>query len=291
MFEKVCDGEKNVKLQRPLIVLTTDFRFFSAISRELRRRRVEFDTIILGDPVPSNAIILTTLNELEEVNITYGDAITVLGANPNDFPSYEHLIARLFASIHGKKYFKHISIGIDPGLASGIIVEADGLVLVAETMPPVEIGSRLRKILKHFIAITTTVKIGGGAPNALASLINSITESCPETLDLIEWVDESGTTSSESEPEAVEILTKDEASALKISRRKGQIGPIPDFTKNITQGMIKEIQNWSRQISQNKITISQELARKVLKGEISLKAAIKLQSLRGNETKNQKNHQ
>jgi hypothetical protein len=279
-----------VKLPRPLIVITTDFYFFLAISKELRQRRIKFDAIMPGNSVPSDALILTTANELLTIKKAYKNSVTIFSVNPIEFSDYERLIAEIFASMHGKKIFNHVLIGIDPGKSTGIILDADGMILVAETIVPSELGPRLRKLLRNFISITTTIKIGGGAPNALVSLLNSITGSCPEALDLIEWVDESGTTSTDPESEKIKTFpwTKDEISALKISKRKGKSGPIPNFAKKITQGKIKEIQSWSRQLSQNKITISKKLARKVLTGEISLEEAVELQLSRNNVKINSK---
>ncbi|MFX1511722.1 MAG: hypothetical protein ACFFCQ_03985 [Promethearchaeota archaeon] len=282
--------KSNVKLPRPLIISTTDFRFFMAISRELNQRRIGFNTVPLGDPVPPNSIILTTIDEFPEVNQFYNDSVLVLSAKQGDFPSYEQLIVELFISMHGRRMFKNVAIGIDPGHHStGIVVDADGMILVAETMLPSQIGLRLKKILKHFITVTTTIKIGSGAPDALIRLINSIIEYSPESIDLLQWVEESGTTSSESNLNKTNGLTKDEKSALRISKRKGKSGSIPEFIKNITPGKIKEIQNWSRQLSCD-ITISQELAKRVLKGEISLEEAIKHQRLRGDNIKDQSAH-
>ncbi|MFX1251720.1 MAG: hypothetical protein ACFFCZ_08930 [Promethearchaeota archaeon] len=232
---------------------------------------------------PNVRVVLTTPEEAEEVKKTYWDKMIIL-PHPDLEKVSEKLRTQIILKLkQDKKHVYQVLIGIDPGEITGISLQADGMILVAEELEIEEVPRRIFQLLKVFPAIKTLIKVGDN-PNygqrLILKLINGLMDFSRQTGVSLHLIDEAETT--KKRWNTVDHKT----AATKIAQREGkELSSLEDFQKKlpeISRGRLKEIQNWSRQQSKS-ITISAHLASSVAKGEISLREAIDRQKEKKNE--------
>ncbi|MFX0061986.1 MAG: hypothetical protein ACFFC7_07330, partial [Candidatus Hermodarchaeota archaeon] len=113
---------------------------------------------------PDVRVVLTTPEEAEEVKKAYRDKMIVL-PHPDLEKVGEQLRAQIILKLklklkQDKKHVYQVLIGIDPGKITGISLQADGMILVAEELEIDEIPRRVFQFLKMFPATKTLIKVG-----------------------------------------------------------------------------------------------------------------------------------
>ena len=123
--------------------------------------------------------------------------------------------------LRGKKYFREVIIGIDPGKRLGLVVLGDGIIL--KKMEFINIKDKIKeiiRILKETKAKKKIVKIGNGVKAEQNILFKLLNEELPHNI-IIESVDEKGTTKNIKKDHNHRKDSIDVLSAIKISMRNG----------------------------------------------------------------------
>ena len=172
----------------------------------------------------------------------------------------------------GKKLYKQVYIGIDPGERPGIaVVGNDMLLQKTQVKSPEEIIKTIKRFLKLYPSEETIIRIGHGSILIRNRIINSLI-----SLNIpIEIVDETST----SHNQQTGRLERDREAAAAIALLSG--GRVQTtLPLEPTRGAIKNVQRHSREITEGKYTISERTAKRVLKGELSLFEAIEKEKLK-----------
>jgi hypothetical protein len=245
-------------------ILTSDFRVYYELIKELKKRGLEFKSLSFSEPIPMNiGVIITTEEEMDKINFPK------LIATTNDIDLTIDIAQR---TLKGKEAYHKMIIGIDPGKRPGIAIIGDGeIVATAQVSSPEKVKERIFRALKSYPSEEIIVRIGHGDTTHRNRIINSLS-----SLHLkIEISDESRTTRISDSPDidaAIDIALKSGIEA------KGR------FKVKPTEGELKDIQRRSRIASKGRMTISREDAIRVAKGECTLEEALK----KGSEHPNKK---
>lgn len=238
-----------------------------------------------GEPIsPEVRVVLTTLEEEADIKKFYGDK-TIAVSNPDLSQMDDEFFIQIMLKLRQvRKEIERLLIGIDPGKITGISLQADGMLLVAEEIEITKVPGRIFSLVGSFPAEKTFIKIGDN-PNygqpLILKLINKMLDFSEQEGISLYLINEASTTKNEWK-----ISNDHRTAALKIALREGKkVTSIAEAQENlpkISKGRLREIQNWSRQMSKS-ITISAYLASCVAKGEMTLNKAIKLQKERDAE--------
>lgn len=204
-------------MEANIAVATVSGKAYYLIVNELRKRGMQFLSIMPNEPIPIEIRVVVT-TEKEKHLINHGKILVY-----EDKADVETLISSVVQIAQGKEYYDRLVIGVDPGEAIGLAVLADGKVIEAESCSSVrETLEKVKNILKRFentrIA-SVTVKIGDGAPAYKEELLIALDNSLPQSV-LLESVSEAGTSHYESEFKNRRGL-RDIVSATKIAGRNG----------------------------------------------------------------------
>ncbi len=250
-------------------LVTGDFRVFYALVKELKGRELPFVSLAKGEPVPFHVgVVITTAPEAREVDIPHkviyrGDA--------------ESAVDQAQLVLRGDRRTKFLVIGIDPGMAPGIAVLADGeLINQYKCYSPEDVLSVAERIFNTYQGEKRIVKIGHQAVTLRNRIVNHLLGLRDSVDFALEIVDESNTTLSKQDP--------DMNAAVEIAFMSGTTVCEPMEIRP-SDGEIRFIQKMSRLESDSQITISHELAERVAVGELKLGEAIEEQRRKqGGET-------
>lgn len=251
------DDERTMR--KVLGILTEDFRLYHDLVATLRARNLPFESLSFGHRVPENVgAVLTSVAEAHRIR----------ARNVVPVDDLDTAIGRALQMLKGRREWREILIGIDPGREPGIAVLGDGEVLdtrLAED--PEAVGRIVRRALRTFPGKEVRVRVGHGDPTNRNRVLNAL---APDGLR-VEIVDEAGTTHRSPQP--------DVDAAMVIARMPGRRVRLPVEVRP-TPGEIRDTQRRSRLRSGGQVTISSTLAASVARGEVSLDEAIARQRRR-----------
>ena len=157
--------------------------------------------------------MLTSLRE--EECFVYRNVITY---EESDDPS--EIVDKALMITMGKKYFRELLVGFDPGKTIGLALVGDGKTLRTESRITVEEAvNNILKFFDRFRSERLIVRIGEGTTEYHQSLISEIQSAkVPELV--IELVDESGTT--KKSKSSIRTIPLDEEAAVRIAKNEGE---------------------------------------------------------------------
>ncbi len=239
--------------------MTSDFRLYHALLKEMRRLDIRHIVLSLGDEIPPYVgVVISSESEVSSI-----DFPVKIGENDPERAASEALVY-----LSGTKNCESVFIGIDPGKRPGMAVVCDGKVVERiQAKNPEDCRRIAENALRSREYGNATVRVGHGDVTNRNRIIAALLG-----MDVyLEIVDERNTTR----------YTKndDVEAAIRIAMAQGE-KLRRNYEAMPTGGELREIQRRSR-IASGNITISTSLARKVATGEVSMEAAIEAQ--RGGE--------
>ena len=245
---------------KTLGVYTKDFSLYHDILKVLKKRKLAY--VLLSSPknIPKRiGVVLTSKIESEKIK-----SQKIVSADT--FDTIDDAIDMAMKKLIGKKIYKHLFIGIDPGDRPGIAVVGNDLLLQkTQVKSPEHVLQTIKRLIKLYPSEETCIRIGHGSILTRNRIINSL---IPLNIP-IEIVDETSTTHNQQKGR----VERDREAAAAIALLSG--GRVQTkLPLEPTRGAVKNIQMHSRQLTEGRYTISEETAQKVLKGEISLREAI-----------------
>jgi len=206
-------------LNEKVAVATLDGKAYFFIVNRLREQNVPFVSLVPGDPVPAQIkLVITTAEERNQVN--FDKTITFTGEDTLDDLKIE--IKRI---LQGKEAYEKIIIGLDPGIATGLAIIADGnIVEVENCFSSKEVIQCITKTIKNinFDKTSVFVKIGNGVP-IYKDLLEALDQALPPQITL-EVVSERGTNKPLKENKRSRAV-RHISSAIRIAGRSGYTFP------------------------------------------------------------------
>ena len=200
---------------REIGILTTSGKAYYKLVSEFRRRELQFISLIPTEVIPFYVkVIITT--ESEKKNIDFSEILIY-----DELTDPSEVVDNAIQLLRGKKDFREIIIGIDPGQTVGLAVLGDGIVL--KTMDLTNMEEKVKEIVQILTetnAKKKTVKIGDGVKEEQKRLIKLLNEKLPHNI-IIESVEEKGTTKNIKKDNIHHKNSKNVLSAIKISLRNG----------------------------------------------------------------------
>jgi len=245
---------------KTLGVYTKDFSLYHDLLKVLKKRGLAYVSLSSAQNIPSRiGVILTSYKELHDIK-----SQKTIAADAYD--SIDHAVDLALQLLIGKDLYSKILIGIDPGERPGIAVVGDDVLLQkTQADSPEEVVDMIKRFLREYPAIETSIHIGHGSIITRNRIINSL---IPLEIP-IEIVDETKTTPSQQ----IRRSEKDGEAAATIAQLSG--GKVQrSLPLRPTRGAIRNVQMQSRQLTDGRFTISEKTALEVLEGRISLEEAI-----------------
>jgi len=240
-------------VRKVLGILTEDFRLYHDLVAALKARDIPFASLSFAEKVPSEVGAILT-SPAEAAKVPFPAVVPV-----EDIPDS---IAKALQIVRGRRRWRELVVGVDPGLEPGVAFVGDGDVIDTRVVAsPEAVAEVVRNALLSFPSERVRLRIGHGDPTNRNRAINAL---APLGLP-VEIVDEKGTTHRSPSPDA--------DAAVEIARGRG-VRAARYYAVEPTPGEVREVQRQSRLSSEGEVTISKELARRVAKGELTLAAAI-----------------
>jgi hypothetical protein len=196
-------------------VATVQGRVYYLVVSALRENGINFFSIIPGEHVPTRAkLVITTEEEKDRVNYK---KILVF----HDESELDSMILEVKKALLGKEVCDKIIIGIDPGVAIGLAVLADGkLIEEGNFYTSHELVNAILKIVRtvNFSVTKVWIKIGNGVP-VYKELLHDLDEVLPTEVAL-EVVGEAGTNRPMT---AHSRKVRHISSAIRIATRTGRL--------------------------------------------------------------------
>ena len=204
-------------MKAKVAVATVSGKNYFLIVHELRKRNIDFLSIVPGEPVPVEAkVVITTENEKRLINHE-----RILVCTDKTEPST--VANEAVKVLQGKESYEKSVVGIDPGEVFGLAVIADGK--IAETcncFSVQEVLDRIRRVMEDFMVFPTdfSVKIGNGT-SVYKTLLKTLDSELPTEV-VLEAVSEAGTDRHIAEKKHRRGL-RDIVSAIRIAGRVGHV--------------------------------------------------------------------
>lgn len=242
-------------MRRVVGILTEDFRLYHDLVTALKQRDVPFASLSFQDSIPPTVGAILTSPE---------EAPRIRSRNVVACEDVADAIAKALQLLQGRREWREIVVGVDPGAEPGVALLGDGEIIDTRlAASPEAVADIVRSALLAFPSERVRLRVGHGDPTNRNRIINALS---PMGLP-VEIVDEKGTTPRVPSP------TPDADAAVEIARSRG-VRAARYYAVEPTPGEIREIQRKSRLTSDGKVTISKDLAGKVARGELTLAQAI-----------------
>ena len=205
-------------MKAKIAVATVSGRAYYELVNELKRKHLSFSSLKPWELIPLDIKVVITTKEESQQILHPQIVLFESGSNP------ESAVDKAILIVQGKKNYKRVVVGVDPGKTYGIALLGDDKVL--ETRTSSILGDAVNLIvdrLKRFPAMVKVVRVGNGTPEYTQRLIWSLSEELPEEA-MIEIVSEAGTSHLMSES-ANRRRLRDAVSAIEIARRNGKVFP------------------------------------------------------------------
>lgn len=240
-------------------VLTSDFSVSYDLVRELKARGLPFAPLREDEEIPSTVGVVIT---------TAGEAGVVPHANVVTFTTPEDTVDAALRALSGRRSYRRVVVGVDPGERPGVAVIGDGQILATvHAQSPEAVQEAVEKALRELTAQDFVVRVGHGAPTHRDRVIRRL---IPLGV-VLEVVDESRSTPSTYRTNAERDI--EAAKAIALGRGVTYVSRTPPIVRP-TSGELREIQRKSRIASQGAVTISRLLARAVATGRLTLDEAV-----------------
>jgi hypothetical protein len=200
-------------------IATVSGKAYFLIVKKLQERKIDFISLIPGEPVPTEVKLVITTNE--ERDLINHEKILVY----NSETEIDAMATEITKILRGKKDYERIVIGVDPGEMFGLAVVADGKVNETGNCYGIqEMVTKIRSVIKNVDLSSTVVviKIGSGVLT-YKDLIEVLDQVLPLEV-VLEVVSEAGTTRTLIADKHRRGL-RDIASAIRIAGRAGHIFP------------------------------------------------------------------
>lgn len=198
-------------------VATVHGKAYFFIVNQLREHNIPFVSFVPGQPVPPK--ITLVISTEEEQRLVEFDRIFVYHGEGD----LDSLVNEAKKALLGKKVFSTIVVGLDPGVAIGLVVLADGKVIEEGTCFSIkEVLDCIHKILLgvDFSQTSVDIKIGNGVP-VYKDLLQDLDAALPAQVAL-EVVGEAGTNKPLKENKHSRGV-RHISSATRIAARKGNL--------------------------------------------------------------------
>jgi hypothetical protein len=120
-------------LRKKVFILTNNSKFFFKLNKELKRLRIPFTVLNIGQRIPNiDALVLTTLKEVFNIN-NYNERKVnfVPYKEEENFEKYLFNFLKIYQC--GFKEYSKLLFSIDPGETIGMIVFLDGMYFYSKT--------------------------------------------------------------------------------------------------------------------------------------------------------------
>lgn len=272
-------------MRNNIFILSENLNFFYLLNKELKRLKIKFKILNVGNRIPKipNSLILTTQEEVKKFETYYKSKVNILSYS--DEENFSHYIIRVLAAsrVGGDNHFELV-FSIDPGSKHlGLAVFLDGFYLNSNTLySDDDLLNKIEiyiKVLQNFNqnSLNLIFKFGSGILSLNSRLLEKIYYKFKEKKPIKFFlIDESKSSKYKIYTQDKKRIPSHEASALIIALRKGMeveqtniINLIKKFKSNdLKKNYFKFENNIKLHESLN------EIAEKVLRGEISINASI-----------------
>jgi hypothetical protein len=202
-------------MTREIGILTTSGKAYYKLVSEVRRRGLKFISLTPNEFIPFYVRVIITI-ESERNKIEFSETLIY-----DELTGPSQVIDDAVQLLRGKKDFREIIIGIDPGKKLGLAVLGDGIIL--KKMELINIEEKIEEII-HILNQTKaekkTVKIGNGVKEEQKRLFKLLNEELPNNV-IRESVEEDGTTKNIKKEHNHRNDSTDVLSAIKITMRNG----------------------------------------------------------------------
>jgi hypothetical protein len=197
-------------------LLVSSGKAYYALVTELTRRGIKYAPLLPSRPVPLDVGIVV-VNEGSDSEAIRGR--TVIEFREDSSP--KRVVDEVVVLLQGRRRFKELAIGIDPGKQTGLAVLGDAVVLDTRTYTDQNsIVEDVAIILASFPFERSVVKIGSGAEEYSGRLRSDLDSTLSGETE-IQLVEESGTTTG-SISHGGEVFSGNIVSAIRIALRLGK---------------------------------------------------------------------
>jgi hypothetical protein len=206
-------------MKEKVAVATVQGKAYFLIVNKLNEKNISFISLLPRQSV--SAKIKLVIATPEEKHLVNHEKILIFQGEDK----LDNLIDEVKKTLLGKKTYSKIVIGIDPGVATGLVAMADGKVIEeGNCFSSEEVINSIIKILGNvdFAVTTVSVKIGKGVP-IYKELLRDLDDALPPQVAL-EVVDEAGTNKPLKENKRSRGV-RHISSATRIAGRVGNIFP------------------------------------------------------------------
>ena len=200
-------------MQAKIALVTASGRAYYQLVSALRKSRVPFITVKPGEALPLNVeVAITTDSEKSRVRCP-----TVLTYDEEKDSSV--VVEAALQIIQGKRRYRSLVVGVDPGKDYGIAAVGDGVVLATRSVSgESDAAEEVLRMIERFEGDRKIVRIGNSADDYRLKMMAILNRELPSDVDL-ESVEEGGTTRSIDTVSSRSF--RDVSSAVKISMRRG----------------------------------------------------------------------
>jgi hypothetical protein len=213
-------------LNEKVAVTTLDGKAYFFIVNKLREQNIPFVSLVLGDPVPAQIEVVVTTPP-EKNQMIFEKILVFTGEDTLDDLAIE--IKRI---LQGKEAYEKIIIGLDPGVATGLAIIADGNIMEVENcFSAKEVIKCIKKTIKNvnYDQTNVFVKIGNGVP-IYKDLLEALDKALSPQIRL-QVVNERGTNKPLKENKRSRAV-RHISSAIRIAGRSGNTFPRSSFASN-----------------------------------------------------------
>ncbi|MCJ7608479.1 hypothetical protein MUP00_02260 [Candidatus Bathyarchaeota archaeon] len=197
-------------------ILVSSGKAYYTLVTELKRRGIKYAPLLPSRPVPLDVGIIVA-SEGSASDAIQGRTVVAFREDSNSGRVVDEVVIRLL----GKKRFKELAIGIDPGKQTGLAVLGDAVVLDTRTYTDQKsVVEDVASILTSFPFERSVVKIGDGAEEYGGRLRADLDSTLSGETE-IQLVEESGTTSV-GDSHRGEVFSGNIVSAIRIALREGK---------------------------------------------------------------------
>lgn len=253
---------------RVLGVITEDFEVYHDLVAALKDRDIPFASLSARDAVPPNVgVLVTTSGEAPRLSARWPGPIVV-------FTEPRETIDAALRALAGRRLYRRVVVGVDPGEKPGVAVIGDGeLVGAVQVRVPEQVADEVRRARHQLAAESFVVRVGHGAPTFRDRILLVLQGLADEGVDVrVEVVDETASTPSTYKT----AEERDTHAAHAIALARGVAAATIDRVRP-SEGELRDIQRKSRVASAGRVTVSRRLARRVATGEMTLEEAIRTQ--------------
>lgn len=198
-------------------VATVQGKTYFLIVNKLKEQNVPFISLVPGESVPAKILMVITTEQ--EKHLANHQKILVLHGEDELNRLVEHVKVFLL----GKEAYKKIVVGVDPGVAVGVIALADGKVIEeGNCFSTKELIDSILKIIRNvdFAVTNVSVKMGNGVP-VYKELLEGLDVALPPQV-VLEVVNEAGTNKPLKENKRSRRV-RHISSAINIAGRNGKM--------------------------------------------------------------------